>query len=298
MASSRKRFVLAIVCGVVAAVLLGLYANDLRMQATSSRSQALANYGGEQVEVLVATRDIAAGETLDATNVSYQIWLVDLLPAGVARDTVEVYGMVTAVAILKNEPIALAKLGERATQIIVPDGLCALSIAADDVQAVGGALAPGMIVDIYAVGVTSVTLVAQNVLILETSNGFGVSTTSSNSGSSSLFGTSSARASLKWVTVAVDAKTVQELLAAARDRKLCLVLPGGDTAKITQDALTTQNTDAIGDDSSNASSSASSDVSSDASSSDSSENSAAGTPFDLTAEENATRTENAAERLS
>ena len=235
MTSSKKRFILAVFCGVMAAALFWLYASDLRTQAASLRSQALANYGGEQIEVLVATRDIAAGEKLDASNVSYQIWLVDLLPAGVARDTAEVYGKTAAVAILRNEPVALAKLGERAAQILVPDGLCAVSITADDVRAVGGALAPGMTVDIYAVGATSVTLIAQEVLILETSNSFGLTATSGGSGSSSLFGSSSARAPLKWVTVAVDAKTVQELLAAARDKNLCLVLPGNDVTKTSQE---------------------------------------------------------------
>jgi len=224
MTSSRKRLIAALGCGVLAALLFMSYANGVRAQAESSRSQALANYGGEQVEVLVATRDIAAGETLDAGNVSFQIWLVDLLPAGVARDTAEVFGKTTAIPLLKNEPIVIVKLSEWSTQMVVPDGLCAVSIPADDVQAVGGALIPGMMIDIYAVGATTVTLVAQNVLILETSNGFG--TTSTGGGSSSLFSGSSARASLKWVTVAVDAQTVQEILVAARDRKLCLVLPG------------------------------------------------------------------------
>ena len=231
MTSSKKRLAVAAACGLIAALLLGLYANDLRTQASSSRSQALADYGGEQVEILVATRDIAAGEILDESNVTYRTWLVDLLPAGVARDITEVTGKTTAVSILRNEPIAVAKLGERATQIVVPDGLCAVCIPADDVQAVGGALVPGMTVDVYAVGASGVSLVAQDVLILETSNGFGTATTSTGSGSSSLFGGSSSRAALKWVTVAVDERTVQEILSAARDRNLCLVLPGSDVQR-------------------------------------------------------------------
>ena len=230
MAASRKRLIAACVCGLLAALLLIFYANNVRAQAESSRSQALADYGGEQVEVLVATRDIAAGERLDASNVSYQIWLVDLLPSGVARDTADVFGKTAAIPILKNEPIVAIKLGEGSAQIVVPDGLCAVSIPADDVQAIGGALTPGMMVDIYMVNATKVTLVAQNVLVLETSNGYGV--TSTGNGSSSLFSGSSGRAALKWVTVAVDAQTVQELLIAARERSLSLVLPGGGVERV------------------------------------------------------------------
>ncbi|MDR2714787.1 MAG: Flp pilus assembly protein CpaB [Coriobacteriales bacterium] len=232
MSSSKKRLLMAVACGVVAAGLLLLYAGDVRAQAASSRAQALASYGGEQVEVLVATRDIAAGETLDASNASFEVWLADLLPVGAVLDTAEAFGKTTAVPFLKNEPIVLAKLGEGATQIVVPDGLCAVSIPSDDVQAIGGALGSGMLVDIYAVGSTAVSLVAQNVLVLETSNGFGAGSVGSGaSASGSLFGGSSARAPLKWVTVAVDAQTVQELLVAARERNLALVLPGNDVPR-------------------------------------------------------------------
>ena len=230
MAASRKRFIAACACGLLAALLLIFYANNVRAQAESSRLQALADYGGEQVEVLVATRDIAAGERLDASNVSFQIWLVDLLPAGVARETSDVFGKTAAIPILKNEPIVTTKLGEGSAQIVVPDGLCAVSIPADDVQAIGGALTPGMLVDVYMVSATKVTLVAQNVLVLETSNGYGA--TSTGNGSGSLFSGSQARSALKWVTVAVDAQTVQELLIAARDRSLSLVLPGGDVERV------------------------------------------------------------------
>ena len=231
MTSSRKRLIAAVCCGMVAALLLMFYAGDVRAQAASSRAQALADYGGEQVEVLVASRDIAAGETLDASNVSVQIWLADLLPAGVARNTADVFGKTTAVALLRNEPIVMAKLGERASQLTVPDGLCALSVPTDDVQAVGGALVPGAAVDVYAVGSVGVMLVAQDVLVLETSNGFGTAVTNTGSGSS-LFGASTSRAPLKWVTLAVSANSVQELLAAARDKRLFLVLPGEDVQRV------------------------------------------------------------------
>lgn len=239
MSSSRKRLLIAIGCGVLAAMFFMFYANDVRSQAASVHEQALADYGGEQVEVLIASRDIAAGETLDASNVSYQTWLADLLPAGVARDTNEVYGKTAAVALLKNEPVAVPKLGERSGQVTVPEGLCAVSIPADDIQAVGGALTPGMAIDVYAVGASTIALVAQDVLVLETSNGFGLSTAKTEKGASSLFGSPSSRASLKWVTIAVDAAMVQEILSASRDKNLCLVLPGEDVTYATPEASET-----------------------------------------------------------
>ncbi|MDR3037647.1 MAG: Flp pilus assembly protein CpaB [Coriobacteriales bacterium] len=222
MTASKKRLVLSLVCGAAAALLLALYASGIQAQALSSRQEALTSYGGEQVEILVTTRDIAAGETLSAQNVSKQLWLADLLPAGALIDQDEVFGQTAMVPFLRNEPIVAAKLGETAPPVSVPEGLCAVSIPSADVLAVGGAIAAGSEVCIYAVGASSVVLLERNVLVLETSNGARAST----QGASALFGGSSSRAALSWVTLAVQPQRVQELLAASRDQSLYLVLPG------------------------------------------------------------------------
>ena len=44
------------------------------------RADALARYGGDQVEVCVAKRDIAAGETVDSGAIETRLWVADLLP--------------------------------------------------------------------------------------------------------------------------------------------------------------------------------------------------------------------------
>jgi pilus assembly protein CpaB len=215
--------VLAVGCGVFAALLLALYAADVQAQAASGRQEALAQYGGAQVEVFVATRDIAAGETLDAQNVSVQRWLADLLPAGALIDQAQVLGKTVAVPLLKNEPVVAAKLGEGAAPVTVPDGLCAVSVPAEDVRAVGGAITAGDEVHVYAADGSSVVLLGHDILVLETSNG--ARSTTQGSG---LFGTSTSRAALTWVTLAVTPQQVQEVIAASRDKRLYLVLSGGE----------------------------------------------------------------------
>jgi pilus assembly protein CpaB len=124
---------------------------------------------------------------------------------------------------MRNEPVVTAKLGESKTPVSVPEGLCAVSIPSADVLAVGGAIQAGAFVTIYAADGVTVELIAEEVLILETSNG---SAAASGEGSG-LFGGSSARPQLSWVTLAVEADTAQELIAASRSKELHLVLPGG-----------------------------------------------------------------------
>ena len=223
MKQSKKRLALSLLCGVLAAAAMSLYVSGVRTEAMQSRQQALSAYGGGQVEVFVATRDIAIGETLSSSNVSSQIWLSDLLPAGALSEQRDVFGKTAAMPIFKNEPVVAAKLGEHKTSVSVPAGLCAVSIPSEDVLAVGGVIAAGNYVTIYAADSRTVELIAEGVLVLETSTG---ASASANPGTGS-FGSTGSRPKLTWVTLAVDPEIAQELIAAATTRKLYLVLPGG-----------------------------------------------------------------------
>ena len=90
-----------------------------------------------------------------------------------------------------------------------PRGLTALSVPAKDVQAVGGAIAAGSQVDIYATGGTSTDVLASDVLVLATSAG----------------SRESSDAKVSWITVAVKAESVQEIVAAAQKTELYFTLP-------------------------------------------------------------------------
>ena len=95
----------------------------------------------------------------------------------------------------------------------VPEGLTALSVPAKDVQAVGGAVAAGSRVDVYATGGTSTDVLASGVLVLATSASAQESTTD---------------AKVSWITVAVAPESVQEIVAAAQKTELYFTLPGSE----------------------------------------------------------------------
>jgi pilus assembly protein CpaB len=224
MSQMKKRLILALISGVIAAAAMAWYATGIRAEATQTRQEALASYGGEQVEVYTALRDIAVGETLTSENVSPQTWLSDLLPAGALSGQDDVLGQTVAVPLMRNEPVVASKLGELAAFMSVPEGLCAVSIPSEDVLAVGGVIRAGLLVTVYAADVATVELIAEDVLVLETSN-----SSQGASESTGLFGSSGSRSQLAWVTLAVEPDTAQELIAAAHSQKLHLVLPGGSS---------------------------------------------------------------------
>ena len=95
----RKTMVAGIACGVLCAACVLAYLTSVRGEADAARAEALARYGGEQVEVCVARRDVAAGEKVDAAAVETRLWVADLLPAdAVLEDTV-------SLTVTKNAPV-------------------------------------------------------------------------------------------------------------------------------------------------------------------------------------------------
>lgn len=150
MTRQRKQTAIAICCGVLAALCVFAYTATIKSEASMARAAAIQQYGGERVPVLVATKTIPIGGTVDESNATVQEWLVDFLPQGQAAQSHEqLEGLVAQSEIRVNEPILLERVGDGSSRITVPDGLAAASVASDDVLAVGGAIRAGSVVDVY-----------------------------------------------------------------------------------------------------------------------------------------------------
>lgn len=199
-----------IACGVCCAGCVALLVAQVGSEADRARSEALARYGGEQIEVCVAGRDIAAGETITDAMIDTKLWLADLLPEGSVTQASEVMGKQVGSSILEGEVISTQRLAKLDISLDIPEGMTAVSVPAQDVQAVGGVLQAGMRTDVYAVGPSSTTLLADGVLVLATNLAEGDSLMSRN---------------VAWVTLAVAPETVQELVAASQNLDLYFTLP-------------------------------------------------------------------------
>lgn len=216
MTKQRKQALVAGACDIVAALCVFAYTATIQSEASMARASAIRSYGGERVEVLVASKTIPIGGTIDGSNTSMQEWLVDFLPQGQAAQSYEeLEGLVAQTEIRVNEPVLLERVGDGSSRITVPDGLAAASVASDDVLAVGGAIRAGSVVDVYVEASSGeITMLGEHILVLETSTL-----------------EDSKEKQISWVTLAVKPSSVSDLLAAASKGTIHFVLPGNSAAK-------------------------------------------------------------------
>lgn len=207
----KQATIIAVACGAVCALCVGAFLWSVQGQADAARAETLARYGGEQVEVCVATRDIAAGERLDASAVETKLWIADLLPEGALSDVAAIVGRTATSSILKGEVVSAKRFEEGRASLDIPAGLVAVSVPAKAVQAVGGAVSAGMSVDVYSSGGSGTSPLANDVIVLATSMGDPGSLAGADSG---------------WVTLAVAPERVEEVIAASSKTNLYFALPG------------------------------------------------------------------------
>ena len=218
----KRTLILSVACGVMCAGCVFLYAYGVKTDADQARAEALQRYGGEQMEACVAARDIAPGETIDERAVEKRLWIADLLPEGAVTSLEDAVGQKASSSILAGEVLSTKRFGEESTLLDVPQGLVAVSVPAKDVQAIGGAVVPGMRVHLYATGNTTTSRVGSDVLVLATSR--------------SALGGDQKSGDVTWVTVAVEPEDVQELVSVANKEQLYFALPGKEQESDGDDA--------------------------------------------------------------
>lgn len=225
----RTRFAISIMSGVAAAAIAFLYASSVRTEAAEAEDEALARYGGDLVSVCVATRDIDPGETIDEGNTVVEEWLASLVPADALTELDEALGQTATSHIPENSVLSSVYFERDDDSIDVPAGEVAVSVACDAEHAVGGLLEQGDQVEVYVSksGVSDLLAEAQ---VLDTNvlaDGGG---------------------DLAWVTLAVDAASVEELLAATTTGTITLVVPSAQVdveseADVESDAFAESGTD-------------------------------------------------------
>lgn len=209
----RRLTIAAIACGVLCAACVAMFLWSVQGEADAARAEVLARYGGEQVEACVATRDVAAGERLDASAVEAKLWVADLLPEGAVSNAAIVVGRTATTSIFKGEVIVEKRFQEGQGTLDIPQGMQAVSVPTKAVQAVGGAIRPGMSVDVYSSGSSGTVALARGVIVLATSMGESGSLVSNDTG---------------WITLAVAPDRVEEIIAASGKTSLYFALPGED----------------------------------------------------------------------
>lgn len=208
----KTRIAVSAVSGIAAAMIALGYASTVRAEADRAREEALAKYGGDMVQVCVATRDIEPGEAIDEGNVIMEDWVAGLLPADAGLSLDAVVGRTATSRIPGRAVLCPVYFKAREAGIEIPEGAVAVSVAADEAHAVGGALGRGDAVDVYVSrdGVADRLCAASVVDTNALAEGGGA---------------------VRWVTLAVGPESVEELLMATAVAPVTLVVPGAEVGR-------------------------------------------------------------------
>ncbi len=104
--------------------------------------------------VVVAARDLPAGQALSTSDLKVTRWPQAGLPQGSFNSVNTLSGRVLKTAASKGEPLLIGKLAAKGLRgglsAVVPDGYRAMTVKVDEVIGVGGFVQPGDQVDVLA----------------------------------------------------------------------------------------------------------------------------------------------------
>jgi pilus assembly protein CpaB len=151
--SNRLLLIFALVLGLIAAVLAGVYLSSLEDTGGAGSSSSAT------IPAVVATRDIPAATTITEDMVAVKAIPADLALVGVLSQASAAVGQTTQVAIFAGEQIVSTRVASAVTattqygptpplSVIVPDGKRGFSILVSSVGASGGLIRPGDHVDV------------------------------------------------------------------------------------------------------------------------------------------------------
>jgi len=224
--NQQTRSVISIVCGIVAALALGVFMYRNATASERAKEQLLNRFGGSTAEVLVATKTIRAGEKIVDGAVASQQWPSILLPDDpyLRSESYHVIGHTANSLILAGEPIRSERIDEAISVLeSVPIGMQAVTIPTDPVRALGGQVRVGMTVDLLcptAGGAMEVLARDVAVLALSTEN---LGTQQDQSVGLLGGGPSS---DIRWITVCVNSELAQQVVTAATSSKIYLTYAG------------------------------------------------------------------------
>lgn len=214
--TKRFRLLLSGALGVLALLACVAAADSARAEADAERQEAMTRYGGEVVQVVVATRNLEPGDEVSPYDCEMREWLVDLVPEGTLTSLEEHQGKRLTSPVVKGMPLTQVHLRTSDETVEVPSGRVAVTVPVQDKTGVSGTVATGTTLAVYRIQEGAVRLLARDVSVL--------ASPSQGNGQGAL-------------TLAVEPSQVADVVAASTDGTLRLVQPAGDVAALPAEAV-------------------------------------------------------------
>jgi len=195
--------IIGIVLALMAVFMTKAYIDQQRQQVVDEARKKIAtieqNISKNEVKVLIANKDIPRGAIITTENLQTNVIPEQYRQPQAVSSADRALGMVAVVLISKGEQITLSKLAQPrqlgGLAEGTPVGKRAITIAVDNISALGGLVKPGDYVDVIAlvpvpvqtaegkqVNQMAVMPLFQNVLVLAVGQDIGVITSSANAG--------------------------------------------------------------------------------------------------------------------
>ena len=224
-----------LVLGAAAVAALGVAL--VLVYARGADERAEARFGG--VEVLVATQQIASGESIEAAVAAGKVTTTrvarrDVLD-GAGASTDHLAGEVALVPIYPGEQLIAAKLGssaQAAATLPIPPGQMAVSVNLTDAARVSGFLEPGSEVSVFLNGTDPLSGRTFTRMLLPRVTVLGVGSTAPVSAAATTDEPGAAATEelpRTLLTIAVDQREAQKVLYASSNGELAFALLNGDS---------------------------------------------------------------------
>lgn len=205
--SLRFRIAFSGACAVLAVLLCLGYADGVRAEAEQMRSDAIARFGGEVTQVVVASGALEPGEVVGERDVALRDWVSQLVPEGALTRLEDVVGREVTVPVGRNAPVSELAFREEGASLDIPEGSVAVSIPVTDKLGVSRNVRQGARVAAYRIGADGTQLICPDAQVL------------------SAPAQSAPLASGVQLTFAVPAQSAADVLAASASGDLRMVLP-------------------------------------------------------------------------
>ncbi len=208
--SGRFRIVLSLAFALLGVVSCLAYADSVRSEAERVRSDAIARFGGEVAELVVADRPLEAGDVVTEHDVNVRDWVSDLAPSGALTDLDDVVGRQVSVPVAEGAPLTELNFRDESVLAEVPAGHVAVSVPVTEKLGISRGVTRGARLSAYAVSDEGPRLIAGDIEVL------------------SELGTTTGIVASQQVTIAVLPNDVTAVLSASASGELRLVIPADD----------------------------------------------------------------------
>ena len=209
----RFRLVLSAACALLALLACLAYADSVRAEAARVRADAIARFGGEVANLVVATSPLEAGDVATERNVSVREWVADLAPVGAFTSLDDVIGRQVSVPVAEGAPLTELNFRDESALAEVPAGHVAVSVPVTDKLGISRGVTRGARVNAYEIAEGGPRLIATDVQVL------------------SELGQATGIVASQQVTIAVLPKDVTAVLGASASGDLRLVIPADDVGE-------------------------------------------------------------------